>query len=452
MRASSNHYRRILEWTLPVLLLLAAGARGNGQLSTFPGGGWSPNGEWIALNIPEHKELYVVPIRPAPVRVLMPVGMSLEMTSVFASGPADKKPTGSTGATAIPGGRSVRQIPSAGTGRLRLLEWAPDSESLVYTAERGRRYLFRLANETVRDLADTELLPWAKTKETTAAFSYTHAAGKTNSDEYAMRIIGPGGATLKQVVFQKPAEIRQIGVTRRRGEFVAPGGAYLLYPRQTADGWQLFRDPLAGETTPAAFTTASEWAPYVWRFTADGRYLCVADAVWLTYGAVDEWANAQRVSVKGMMVSPQWSPDGRYLAYTDKQSLFVVARQTNVPVKVSSFCSPRLWGWRGSRLYFGDARTSPADVHFVEAGDLTNVRPIARAGSWETAPHEIGISPDSRQVACLVANFDGSGHEHWQLWRLQLPATSDLSASTSATAIAGTSSGWELLYAVPTQP
>jgi len=423
MRVFSNHYRRILEFALLAWLASVAGARGNGRLNTFPGGGWSPNGEWIALNIPERKELYIVSAKSGYTFLLMPVGMKMEMTGVFSSAApttmTNKPAENPTSASETPV-RPTRQIPSAGTGRLAPLEWAPDSRLLAYTIERERRGVFQLSDDSVHDVPAAKPLPWAPPHRLDITFDYGHGS-ETNSERYVVRARRQDGSPGKEVLFETPAEMAQIGVTRRRAHFASPTGEFFLYPRQTGDGWRLMREPMDKTGVPAPVTMPAANPPYDWRFSADGRYLAVADAEWLTYGAMDAWAEAQRVPVKGMLAVAQWSPDARFLAFSDKQSLHVVARESNTPTRVSTFCSPRFWGWRGTRLYFGDAQTNPSAIYYVEAHNLTNVQQIVKAGNWQTAPREIGFSPDGRQVACLVANFDGSGRQFWQVWRHTLP-------------------------------
>lgn len=57
--------RSLMMVTVMVLMLAAAtsGARAGGELNTFASGGWSPNSEWLALNWPDRKELFISSVR-----------------------------------------------------------------------------------------------------------------------------------------------------------------------------------------------------------------------------------------------------------------------------------------------------------------------------------------------------------------------------------------------------
>lgn len=102
---------------------------------------------------------------------------------------------------------------------------------------------------------------------------------------------------------------------------------------------------------------------------------------------------------------PQWSPDGTWLAYTDKGHVWVVAACGGIPHKVSDFAdgggSPR-WVPGGERLLIT-----------TERGGRTHIVLTDREGAWprpvsagEGHAHSPQASPDGRRVAYIRQPLD----------------------------------------------
>lgn len=93
-------------------------------------------------------------------------------------------------------------------------------------------------------------------------------------------------------------------------------------------------------------------------------------------------------------------------------------RDGDKPRLIAENCSPAFWGWRGSRLYFGDRRTDLTNLSRVDTEHLGPPEQVtARARQWETATREVSLSPDGQRLVCLVAEIDYPGRAVWQLWQ-----------------------------------
>jgi len=107
-----------------------------------------------------------------------------------------------------------------------------------------------------------------------------------------------------------------------------------------------------------------------------------------------------------------WSSDGRFLACNDKQVLYLLVRGDNEArlARVSDFCATQFWGWRGTKLYFGDGRSDALDVYVVDP-EKRNLKPVqvVKARHWHSAPRELSISPDGKTLVCLVFELDSEG-------------------------------------------
>jgi hypothetical protein len=115
------------------------------------------------------------------------------------------------------------------------------------------------------------------------------------------------------------------------------------------------------------------------------------------------------------------------VACNDKNQLLLLTRGSDKDkggsdlFMITDSCSPRFWGWRGSRLYFGDSRSDPTNLYYVDA-ERPGLRPvqIVKARDWQSAPREISVSPDGKRMVCLVVEFDGEGRPLPQLWQIAL--------------------------------
>ncbi len=400
------------------IFLASHAASANGGLDTFSGVGWSPDSEWLGFNWPEKNELFFISLKTKRSYLLKPVGaVDVDVTDVY-SGESPSK-------TLERDPRKTRLVPSPGYGKLQLQDWSPDSSAALYQTDRDHRAIFSIVEAAVKQRLDASApAPWAKPDELRVTFELI-------TTRYRMRVQRPDDTVVKEISFDDPREVRQIGTVRYRGaSFLSPDAQFVFYPRVSRAGWQLMREPVRGDGKPEPVTSPSPTAPYEWKLTTDGRSLAVADNESLRLGALDQWAGAQSVPLGNRSITMAWSPDGQFLAYNDRQSLFLLKRGSDKPVLVSDSCAPRFWGWRGTKLYFGQALTDPTNLFEVDLDRPTEPKQIVKARGWETAPREISVSPDGTRLVCMVIDFDGEGRPLPQLWKIDLrPGTE-----------------WELLY------
>jgi hypothetical protein len=420
---------------------------------------WSPDSKWLVVPDPVGNELLLVQVQTGRSYRLKPVGdLELGSESVFTDKPSAEKPQ-------FEQPRESRVIPVFGTGKLRAIEWWPDSAHLVYQSEGKRRAVYSLLEEkTVQRLGPTDPLPWRRADDLQLAYEYRPAV-TNQAARYWIRVQKPDGAVVKQVVFEDPREVLQVGVFRYREPSVLSNDkTFLLYPRLAPKGWQLMRDALAADAKALPITEPSANAPYAWALTGDDRWLAVADENALTVGQIEQWNQAHKIPLDKLDVALAWSPDGRFLAYNDKDQLFLLQRGSDAPTRVSNFCAPRFWGWRGLRLYFGDARTSPANLYYIEPAKPTNAVQVVKSKLWETAPRDLSISSDGRILACQVADLDWAGRPISQLWIYPLLRSAEVeSAKTNldvgfvisqpiAPSTVETNVEWRLLYTFAPEP
>jgi Tol biopolymer transport system component len=449
---------RIWSWWLVMSLLAAsyAGAAEQDRLDSLPAHSWSPDSQWLAFNWPHRNELLVLAPESGRGYLLKPLGaMVLDVGPVVATGaPVESGPAESV--------RTAKLVPSPGSGRFSVIDWSPDSTRLVYRLDRESRGVFSVVEErVVSRLAASEPLPWPGSEELQLV---TETGRRDGGLRFWIRVRKPDGATVKEVVFDDLREVRQMSLTSyRQPSFLAPNGEYLLYLRGRDNGWQLVREFLAGNVRRVPLTAPRSNPPTQWRLAGDSRHLAVAEPGTLRVGTVDDWGNARTLPLDGDSITLSWSPDSRFLAYLQASSLSVLDREGGPPALLTRNCAQRLWGWRGSRLYFGNARTSAADLHYVRPPDQMEPEHIVKAGDWQTAPREVSVAPDGKRMVCVVSEIDGSGRSWWQLWQYAIPQGGPLLISTNDLAggliiqskrveIPREELTWELLYAVPIRP
>jgi hypothetical protein len=401
----------------------SATALANGELDTFSNQAWSPDSTWLAFNPIDRSELFFTSFK-APLHLLLrPMGdISLDLHGIVS-------PNAPTAEVLRRTGKDARTVPSPGRSKLSLLEWSRDSKAVAYQIDRNTRGIFSVSDASVTQrLSKADALPWWKHDDLRITFELVGAT-KDRAPGYWIRAVRPDGTVVKQVAFENSREIRQLTVLRFRNvSFLSPNNRFLLYPRFGEKGWQLILDPIQGDSVPRALTDPSSTPPYEWKLTNDARYLAVAESEYtLKVGDIDDWANAQKVPLANLAVTISWSVDGRFLACNDKQLLFLLTRAGDKDgalgdlLMVTDSCSPRFWGWRGTRLYFGDARTDPTNLFYVDA-ERPGLRPIqiVKARDWQSAPREISVSPDGSRMVCLVIEFDSEGRALPQLWQIAL--------------------------------
>lgn len=400
----------------------AGGAAASERPDRLSGRNWSPNGEWLGLNWPERDELFFISMKSGLSYMLRPAGnVEAEKGPVFTAqqaAPRDRR-------------RYSKWLASPGFGKLTLLRWAPDSSAAAYRVDSKTLGVFAPQEERVTHVLRAPTpLPWVKPDALELSFELV-AAEPDRPARYVMRLVRPGGEVVKTIAFTDPQQIRCVGATRHRGSsYLSFDRRFVLYPRVGPDGWRIVREPAQEDGQPQPLTEPTKQPPIHWRLSDDDQYLAVTDGVVLTVGKLDDWAQAKTIPLTHSSVTLDWSPDGRHLAYIEKTSLSVLSRESTQPVLITRSCSTRFWGWRGSRLYYRDSSKSPADLFYAEAESVNEPKQLVKARHWDHAPRDVTISPDGKQMACVVAEIDYRGRVVWQLWRIALQPAAE----------------WELLY------
>jgi hypothetical protein len=383
------------------------------------GSRWSPDSEWVTLNWPEQPELFIISLKTGVSFTLRSAGdLQLDGGEVFAT----QAPAGG-----IDLRHTTRTVASLGRDRLTLLEWSPDSKQVAYQATPQTNAVFSILEESVkRRVAASQPLPWHKPNELRVTFELVSATSN-HPASYEMHARDPDGSTVKEVVFDDSREIHLIPLLRyREVSFLAANGKFILYPRAVGSNeWQLVRESLVEtNTVPQPVTRPSATEPYQWQLTRDDRLLALVGGGALSIGALDDWAHAQKIPLPHESVLVRWSPDNKFLALLDEHELSVMGRDDDRPKLVTENCSSRFWGWRGTRLYFGNAVTDLTDLSYVDAEHLASpTRVSTRKREWESATREVSLSPDGTRLVCLVPETDYAARTVWQLWQRSLQQT-----------------------------
>jgi hypothetical protein len=401
-------------------LVIDAAAQGDNSTDRLGGSSWSPDGQWLAFNWPERPELFVISLKSGASFMLRPAGdIQLEGGQVF-SAQAETGPAGLR--------RITRVVASPGRDKLTLSEWSPDSTRIAYRAGGGTNAVFSVLEEAVTHrMAASNVLSWHKPDELRVTFELI-SPGPGRQARYWMRVEKLDGASVRQIAFEDAREIRCVAAVRYHDtSFLSANRQFILYPRVTTNGWQILRESLAvGATAPQPVTKPSPHEPYQWQLSSDDRFLALVEGDALTIGALDDWGRARTISLPHDSVTVRWSPDDRFLAFLDGRTLHLLAptprsglaRDGDQPNLVTENASQRFWGWRGSRLYFGDPRTDLTNLSCVDADHLGRPTQVtARSARWGSATREVKLSPDGRQLVCLVVEIDYMGRVMWQLWQ-----------------------------------
>jgi|SRR5579859_1562518 len=390
------------------------------RVDRLGGSSWSPNGEWLAFNWPEHPDLFIISLKTGRSFTLRPAGdLELERGQVFAS----VSPGGSTDLR-----HASWIVASPGQDRLSPLQWSSDSAHLEYQVDTKSNAVFSVLDENItRRLAATEVPPWLKADELRVTLEFV-VPTKDRPERYRMRVEKLDGTVMKEIAFDDPRELRQVATIRYHDtSFLSANHQFVLYPRITSSGWQIMREPLAGAaTTPQAVTKPTPREPYQWQLTGDDQFLAVVNGLVLTVGALDDWSQAKTIPLPHDSVTINWSPDGRFLAFLDGGSLYVLARNSDKPELVTENCASHFWGWRGTRLYFGDARSDLTNLSYVDAEHPGPPKQVTtKPHEWETATRDVSLSPDGTRLTCLVAKMDYTGRAVWELWQTSVQTNAD---------------------------
>jgi hypothetical protein len=363
--------------------------------------------------------LFFISLKSGRSYELKPVGpVELKTTEVFSSGPPSAAAR-----------RVAKIVPSWGTGKLTVLDWAPDSWTAAYQIGRENTGLFSLSDEAVeKHFPSGGLLPWQSADDLRFTLDLeTETGGR-------LAVEKRGGAVVKEVHLTNTDELTQISLARYHdADLFSNTKQFLLYPRFVADHWHLMLDPLATNASARILADLGAERPYGWKLTPDDRVLAVATKGTLWVGAVDDWAKARKIPMSYSSVAMSWSPDGKFLAYNANQSLYCLAVDGATVTEITTNCTQRFWGWRGKRLLFGDARTNRTNLYGWDSDTASNAVQLVTSRTWQTSPRYVGISPDGSMLACLITEFDGSGNLVAQLWKIALTP----------------GSAWVQAYAVP---
>jgi len=409
-------------------VVIDAGAQGD-HADPLGGARWSPDSEWVALNWPERPELFIISLKSGVSFTLRPAGdLLLDGGKVFTTG-------GQPGEVDLR--HTTRTVASPGRDTLTLVEWSPDSKQVVYRAGAQTNAIFSILEESVtKRMAASDVLPWHKASERRVTFELVSATSNRPAS-YWMRVQKSDGSTVKEVTFDDPRETHLIPLLRyREVSFLSADGKFILYPYPLgSNGWGLVRESI-GVNNVVPITKVSRTEPYQWQLSHDDQLLALVDGDTLNIGVLDDWEHARTVTLPHESVLVRWSPDDKFLALLDQHALSVMSWNDDRPKLVTENCSPRFWGWRGARLYFGDARGDWTDLSYVDAEHLAvPVRVSSKKKEWESATREVSLSPDEKRLVCLVPETDYAARTVWQLWSRPLQTNAE----------------WQLMYELKPQ-
>ena len=402
------------------LLLIATSVHARDYLDSLNGRGWSPDGTWVAFNPVGQNELFFLAPKSGKSYLLKPVGdVNFDTSDMFSAAAATSNR--STEAATV-------TVPAPGKSKLEPTEWAPDSRSVAYTIDRKTRGVFVLYTHTVTNRAAiTQLLPWQSERDLRVAFELV-AGAKDREARYWLRVVRPDGKVVKEVSFDNPKEIQQMGLLRfTEASFLSPNKQSLLYPKFSDKGWQLIYDPVASAEPAHPLTEPCGDSPLEWKLSPDSRYLAVAESTYyLAVGAVDDWPHAEKVPLTNLSMTIAWSADSRYLACNAREQLYLLVRNNEGDrivadfFLVSDFCSPTFWGWRGTKLFFGDVRSGSTSIYVVDTDRPRAAEQIVKPREWTSAPRERTIAPDGSMFLCLMMEQNPEGQLSPQVWKIDL--------------------------------
>lgn len=426
MNRWSRHF--VVVWLLVVLASLDV--RAGDSLDSLKGRGWSPNGQWLAFNPVNQNYLYIASMTGRRNFIIRPLGqVVLDTSNMFTSSPV----TNRTSAGGTPEGDGVTMtIGSPGTSKLEVSEWSPNNEFLAYSFERKMRATFSVTEKSVVDTYSiSNSLPWSKPEDWRVIFEFERPSTNppVHPAQYAMRVVRPDNSVVKECLFQDQRELQRISLLRNSGStFLTPDHQRLIYPKRSEKGWQLMTDSATGPSAPVPLTEPAPGAPYEWKMSPDGHTLAVIEgSSAMTIGSMDDWSKAERLTYSNLTLTVAWSTDSRYLACNDRQQLFLLEIGKQAPrikgelTRISESCNPQFWGWRGTRLLFGDTTKQPADLLCLDTADRSRgVEQLVTAPHWESAPSIRTVSPDGQTYICLVMEINGEGRLEHEVWKIKL--------------------------------
>ncbi len=211
-------------------------------------------------------------------------------------------------------------------------------------------------------------------------------------------------------------------LTRRghnRTPIWTPGGDILLYSSSTGGAAQITRRPADMSRNPEILTEG-EWDSWPGSASADGRTLAFVRLhpetgydIWfleLAGSSGDRPAPRPFLTNPGLDAQPEFSPDGRYLAYTSavsgRSEVYVAAaagREPGVKVSNGGGSAP---AWHGDALYFRRGQRMMMTLPTGDdSGRFDRPSELFEEALWESDPPATrtwDIAPDGRFLLPLV--------------------------------------------------
>ncbi|HMK07596.1 MAG TPA: S9 family peptidase [Anaerolineales bacterium] len=180
------------------------------------------------------------------------------------------------------------------------------------------------------------------------------------------------------------------------------------------EGWSLPLITSVGRPRNHAPSPDGAWLAFLWdRADASDLYALHAAGGWPMRLTFDRQPRPYWLDE-----SPEWSPDGRWLAFTDRDHVWVVEASGGLPTKISSFAawaaSPR-WMPDSYHLLIGLERDERSRILLTDR-DGSWPRPISQGPGHDFNPEP---SPDGNRIAYLHGPLDD--RERIDLMLVDLP-------------------------------
>lgn len=179
-------------------------------------------------------------------------------------------------------------------------------------------------------------------------------------------------------------------------------------------GWGLPLITSVGRPRSHTPSPDGSWIAFIWdRDDASDLYLVPTQGGWPMRQTFDREPVAAWIDE-----APVWSPDGHWLAYTDRGHVWILEAGGGAPRKISSFAqaamTPR-WMADSYHLLIGVERDEREQILLTDR-DGSWPRPVARGPGHETSPES---SPDGSRIAYLHAPPDDLDRSDLMLLEVQ---------------------------------
>jgi serine/threonine protein kinase/Tol biopolymer transport system component len=387
---------------------------------------------------------------PAPFKTpsLFLLDISLKRSEILFTAGLD--PEGPLWTLPLPGGSAER------VGNLMVTEatWSPDGQSIAYGKFDGSNgvHIARSDGSESHKIATTEKIvvrprwspdgkvlrftqasPSTETRllwEVSADGSNLHPLFPGNDHKDCCGVWTPDG---KYFIYQSTREgITSLwAINEGMGFFrktstepvqLTTGPLTFMSPSVSIDGQRVFALGIQNRGELMRYDTRTgQFVPYLSGVSAEGLDFS-RDGEWLTYVAYPEgtlWRSrvdgTQRLQLTDSSLSvglPQWSPDGRQIAFTAKKrggdwKIYIISAEGGTPEQLIQGAGPETdptWSPDGSSLAFGGALFDPGSVlHLL---DLKTHRISTLPGSTGLlSPH---WAPDGRSLVAISHNVQNS--------------------------------------------